>query len=210
MAGHRLAAGRGRRADRGGQRGGGTPRCLPAAGCGADPAKLSLTGIHLGQAVVAILAVLAISGEYSTGMIRITLTAMPRRLTVLAAKAVVVTGLVLAAGTRSPCSASVLAGRLILPGHGFTPAHGYPPLSLGDGPTLRAAAGSVLYLALIALLSLGHRHRRPGLRGGHRPRPRPAVPVPDRRRAHLQPALTRHLEQIGPMTAGLDIQATTG
>ena len=44
-----------------------------------DPAKLSLTGIHLGQAVVAILAVLAISDEYSTGMIRITLTAMPRR-----------------------------------------------------------------------------------------------------------------------------------
>ncbi|MEZ0077168.1 hypothetical protein [Planotetraspora sp. GP83] len=46
---------------------------------------------------------------------------------------------------------SVLAGRLILPGNGFTPAHGYPPLALADGPTLRAAAGSVLYLALIRL-----------------------------------------------------------
>ena len=49
----------------------------------------------------------------------------------------------------------MLAGRLLLPGNGFTTAHGYPLLSLGDGPTLRAAAGSVLYLALIALLSLG-------------------------------------------------------
>ena len=49
---------------------------------------------------------------------------------------------------------AVLAGRLILPGHGFTPAHGYPPPSLGNGPLLRATCGSVLYLALIALLSL--------------------------------------------------------
>ena len=49
----------------------------------------------------------------------------------------------------------MLAGRLILPGHGFTATRGYPPLSLADGPVLRAACGSVLYLALIALLSLG-------------------------------------------------------
>jgi hypothetical protein len=42
-----------------------------------------------------------------------------------------------------------------LSGHGFTLAHGYPPLSLGDGPILRATGGSVLYLALTALLSLG-------------------------------------------------------
>jgi ABC-2 type transport system permease protein len=126
----------------------------PSGGCSIDPAKLSLTGIDLGQAVVAIVAVLVISSEYSTGMIRITFTAMPRRTTVLAAKAAVVTGLVLAAGAIAVL-ASVLAGRLILSGHGFTPAHGYPALSLGDGPVLRAAAGSVLYLALIALLSLG-------------------------------------------------------
>ena len=84
-------------------------------GCPVDTAKLSLTGIELGQAVVAILAVLAISGEYSTGMIRTTLTAMPRRTTVLAAKAAIVSGLVLAAGTVAVLG-SVLAGRLILPG----------------------------------------------------------------------------------------------
>jgi ABC-2 type transport system permease protein len=50
---------------------------------------------------------------------------------------------------------SVLAGHLILPGHGFTAARGFQPVWLSYGPTLRAACGSVLYLALIALLSLG-------------------------------------------------------
>jgi len=180
----------------------------PSAGCGQDPAKISLTGIEAGQAVVAVLAVLAISGEYSTGMIRTTLAAMPRRATVLAAKAATLTGLVLGAGTIAVL-ASVLAGQLILPGHGFTPAHGYPPLSLGDGPVLRAAAGSVLYLALIALLSLGA-----------------ATIVRDSAVAvgavlgllYLFPIIAvvtdphwrRHLEQIGPMSAGLAIQATTG
>ena len=129
-------------------------KCPPGTACPVDTAKLSLTGIEFGQAIVAILAVLVISGEYSTGMIRITLTAMPRRSAVLAAKAVIVAGLVLAAATIA-VGGSLLAGRVILPGHGFTAARGFPLLSLADGPTLRAAAGSVLYLALIALLSLG-------------------------------------------------------
>jgi len=128
--------------------------CPSGAVCQVDTVKISLTGVDLGQAIVAILAVLAISGEYSTGMIRVTLAAMPRRTTVLAAKAAVITGLVLVAGTIGVL-ASVLAGRLILPGHGFSQARGYPVLSLGDGAVLRAAAGSVLYLVLIAPLSLG-------------------------------------------------------
>ena len=184
-------------------------RCPSGIACPVDTTKLSLSGVQLGQAVVAILAVQAISSEYSTGMIRITLTAMPRRSAVLAAKAAILTGLVLAAGTIAVLG-SLLAGRLILPGHGFTPARGFPLLSLGDGPVLRAAAGSVLYLALIALLSLGI-----------------ATAVRDSAVAigvvlgllYLFPIIAgvvtdphwqRHLEQIGPMSAGLDIQATTG
>jgi ABC-2 type transport system permease protein len=126
----------------------------PEAGCAYDTTRISLFGVQVGQAIVAVLAVLAITGEYGTGMIRTTLTAMPRRVAVLAAKAAVLTGLTLAAGTLAVL-ASVLAGRLILPGNGFTAAHGHPLMSLADGPTLRAAAGSVLYLALIGLLSLG-------------------------------------------------------
>ena len=62
-------------------------RCPSGIACPVDTTKLSLTGVEFGQAIVAILAVLAISSEYSTGMIRTTLVAMPRRSAVLAAKA---------------------------------------------------------------------------------------------------------------------------
>ena len=129
-------------------------RCPAGLTCPVDTTKLSLTGVEFGEAVVAILAVLPICNEYSTGMIRVTLAAMPRRAVVVAVKAAIVSGMVLVAGTVAVL-ACVLVGRLILPGHGFSPARGFPPLSLADGPTLRAAAGSVLYLGLIALLSVG-------------------------------------------------------
>jgi ABC-2 type transport system permease protein len=181
----------------------------PSGGCAEDPARISLTGIYLGQAVVAILAVLMVSSEYSTGMIRVTLAAMPRRITVLAAKAAVLTVLVLACGAVAVLGC-VLAGRLILSGHGIDPAHGYPPLSLGSAPVLRATAGSVLYLTLIALLALGA-----------------AAAVRDSATAigtvlgllYLFPIvaavlggshLARLIQQIGPASAGLAIQATTG
>lgn len=174
----------------------------PAGDCGVDPTKVSLSGIQLGQAVVAILAVVTISNEYSTGMVRITLTAMPRRTTVLAAKAAVLTGVVTAAATVAVL-ASLLAGRLVLPDHGS------PPLSLGDGPVLRAAAGTILYLVLIALLSLGV---AAAMRNSAT-----AIGIvlgllyvfPIIAQAVSDPNWRRHLQQIGPMSAGLAIQATT-
>jgi ABC-2 type transport system permease protein len=185
-----------------------TAAACPAAGCGQDPAKIALSGVELSQAVVAILAVLAISGEYSTGMIRTTLTAMPRRLSVLGAKAVTLTALTLAAGTVGVV-ASMLAGRLILPGRGFTRLHGYPPLSLAGGPDLRAAAGSVLYLALIALLALGVAAavRDSAVSIGLVLALLYLFPVIA---SALSPSWSRHLQQIGPMSAGLTIQATGG
>jgi ABC-2 type transport system permease protein len=180
----------------------------PGGGCQVDPAKVSLTGIYLGQAIVAIVAVTAVSGEYSTGMIRLTLTATPRRWQVLAAKAAVVGTATLVTGVVAVL-ASVLAGRLLLDGHGIDAAHGYAGLSLASGAVLRAAAGSVLYLALIALLSLGV-----------------AWAVRDSAVAigvvlgllYLFPIIAgvigdadwkRHLDQISPMVAGMYIQATT-
>ena len=176
------------------------------AGPGLDLARLSLTGIYLGQAIVAILGVAAISSEYAFGVIRITLAAAPGRWTVLAAKAVLVGGLVLAARALAVLG-SLLAGRLILPGRGFTVAHGYALLSLAHGPSLRAAAGSVLYLVLIALLGLGvatavRSSAAVGIVLGLLYLfPIIAAVVPD---AHWQ----RHLQQFAPMTAGLAIQAT--
>jgi ABC-2 type transport system permease protein len=182
-------------------------RC-PSGGCADDPAKISLTGIYLGQAVVAVLAVMAVSGEYGTGMIRLTLTAMPGRTAVLAAKAAIVAGLVLITGTFTVLGA-LLAGGLILPGHGIGPAHGYPAISPGDGPVLRAAVGSILYLALIALLSLG---TAAALREAAA-----AIGVvlgllylfPIIAAVAGNATVSRHLQQVGPMTAGLAIQATT-
>ncbi len=175
----------------------------PAGTCGVDPAKTSLTGVQLGQAVVAILAVLMIGGEYGTGMVHVTLTAMPRRITVLAAKAAVLTGVVTAAATLAVL-ASVQAGRLLLPGQNVAAP------SLGDGPVLRAATGSVLYLVLIALLSLGvativrSSATAVGIVLGL------LYLFPILGQATSDPDWQRHLEQVGPMTAGLAVQATTG
>jgi ABC-2 type transport system permease protein len=183
-------------------------RC-PAAGCHIDPARNSLSGVYLSQLIVAVLAVLAVSGEYGTGMIRVTLAAMPRRLGVLAAKAVTVTAVVLAAGAAGVAGA-MLAGQALLPGHGLTPANGYPDLTLADGAMLRAAAGTALYLALVALLSVGVATavREPAVAIG-------AVLgllflIPIISTAVGDQTWQRHLEQIAPMTAGLAIQDTTG
>jgi ABC-2 type transport system permease protein len=129
-------------------------RCPAGQTCPVDPVKLSLAGVQLGQAVVAILAVLVVGNEYSSGLIKLTLAAMPRRTQVLAAKAAIVTALILVTAVVA-VGGSVLAGHLILPAHGFTAARGFPVPSLAGGPPLRAAVGAVLYLGLIALLGLG-------------------------------------------------------
>jgi ABC-2 type transport system permease protein len=182
--------------------------CPPGVVCQVDPAKVSLTGIDLGQAVVAVVAVLAIGNEYSTGMIHVTLAATPQRVRVLTAKAIVLGALVLPAAAVAVISAA-LAGQLILPGRGFTPAHGYPTLALTDGPMLRAVLGSVLYLTLVSLLSLGvtcivrDAAAAMGVALGLLylfPLLGPA----------FGPGWGWHVLQIAPMMGGLDIQVTLG
>lgn len=174
----------------------------PRAGCGLDPARLGLSGVYLGQAPVAVLAVLAVSGEYSTAVIRTTLTAIPNRPTMLAAKALVLTATVATIGSLTVLACLLVAG--IVLSH-----HGDPRLSLAQGAVLRASAGTVAYLVLIAILSLGI-----------------AALVRDSAAAigtilglfYLPPVLTQmvtdphlhhRLEQVAPMSAGLAIQATT-
>lgn len=128
--------------------------CERGRGCDLDTTVVTLSGVYAGQVAVVVLAALAVTAEYETMMIRSTLAAIPRRGTVLAAKATVVTAAALAAGLPAMLGALV-TGRVVLPGHGFTPAAGYPPLSLADEPVRRAVLGSVLYLGLLALLSVG-------------------------------------------------------
>jgi ABC-2 type transport system permease protein len=90
-------------------------------GSTADPTKLSLTGIDLGQAVIATLAVLAISEEYETGMIRTSLAVVPPRITLLTAKAANLAGLTVPVGLAA-VAGCLLAGRLLLPDAGLNPA----------------------------------------------------------------------------------------
>jgi len=180
----------------------------PSASCAVDTTKVSLTGVQVGQAAVAVLAVLVIGGEYATGMVRVTLAAVPRRCVMLAAKAAAVAGVTAAAGIVAVLG-SLLAGRIFLPGNGFTAAHGFAALSLGNGPTLRAAVGSVLYLVLVGLLSLGV-----------------AFTVRDTAIAIaivlglmyvvrgvsslvLDPTWQHRVDRVAPMNAGLAIQYTT-
>jgi ABC-2 type transport system permease protein len=175
----------------------------PSFECTLDPVRVSLTGVYLGQAVVAILGVLVVGTEYSTGMMRVTLAAVPRRTSVLAAKAGLVVAIVGAVGVPSTVL-SLLAGRWLLPGSGL------PPLDLDTGAVLRAATGTVLYLVLIALLSLG---TATVVRDSAT-----AIGVvlallyvfPVVAQAVADDDLRRHLKQIGPMTAGLSVQATRG
>ena len=185
-------------------------RCGAGARCAIDPTRVSLTGIEAGQAVVALLAVLVISGEYSTGMIATTFIAMPRRWMVLAAKAAVLTGLVLAAAVAA-VAGSLAAGRLILAGHGITAAHGFATMSLAHGPVARAAAGSVLYLALVGLLALAIAAivRDPAAAAGA---VLGVLYVPPVIALFLggEPAWQRWAERYTPTSAGLAILNTTG
>lgn len=171
-----------------------------------DPTKLALVGIDLGQAVIATLAVLAVTEEYGNGMMRVTLAAMPRRALMLGAKAVNITGLTLITGIVA-VAGCLITGRLLLPGAGLDPAHGYALVSLANGPTLRAAFGSVLYLGLIALISLGigTALRDTAVSIGIVLALLYLPPL----LAHLIPDPWRqHIEQLTPMSAGLAIQVT--
>ncbi|HEY5431169.1 MAG TPA: hypothetical protein VIK04_18780 [Solirubrobacteraceae bacterium] len=175
-------------------------------GASQDPTKLSLIGLDLGQVVIAVLAVLAITDEYGAGMMRVTLAAISRRGVMLGSKSVNIAGVALV--TAVPAVAgSLIAGRLLLPDAGLNPAHGYALISIAHGATLRAAVGSVLYLGLIALLSLGigavfrDTAVSTGIALG-------LLYLPPLLAQLVSGPWRRHIQQIAPMTAGLAIQAT--
>jgi ABC-2 type transport system permease protein len=170
--------------------------------CGVDPARHGLVGVQVGQAVVAVLAVLCMAGEYGTGLVRVTLAATPRRGTVLAAKATVLAAVVAAAAAPA-VAGSLLIARIVPPARGI-------PLPLGDAAVLRAGAGSVLYLVLVAGLALGVATavRDSATAIGIVLALLYAYPVVIR--VVSDPAWLRRLERFGPTTAGLAVQATTG
>ena len=112
-----------------------------------DPTSDALLGLVLGQLLLGALGVLAITTEFSSGMIRATFAVAPRRPLVLVAKAAVVGAVTLAAGQLSAFAAFFI-GQAIL----TAPA---PHSTLGQSAVLRAVLMAGAYPALIALIGLG-------------------------------------------------------
>ncbi len=112
---------------------------------GANPIAESLTGVYLAPLTVSILGVLVITSEYPTGLIQATLCAVPRRLRVLCAKAVVLALAVFPVALISTLAA-FLAGQARYGSHG---------VSLSAPGALRAVIGAALFLTVLALLGLG-------------------------------------------------------
>jgi ABC-2 type transport system permease protein len=110
-----------------------------------EPVGRSLGGINLAQLAIGVLGVLVVTGEYSTGMIRSSLMAVPRRLPVLAGKAVVFATATFVLMIVSAFVAFLL-GQAALGSHGTT---------LGAPHALRAVIGVALYLTVIALFAVG-------------------------------------------------------
>lgn len=175
--------------------------------CALDPPKLALGGVRVGQIAIMTLAVLAVTAEFSTRTIQPTLLAAPRRFPVVLAKLGIlaafgaVTGVLGAAG-------SLLAGRVVLPGNGFTAAHGFPPLSLADDLTRRAALGTVVYLTLIALLGAGLGLLIRDTAGALTAALAVTFGSPIVAMFISDPKWQHRLHRFAPMDAGLSIQAT--
>lgn len=110
-----------------------------------DATSTSFSGVFLGQLAVIVFAVLVVGNEYSSGMIRVTLSAVPQRSSLLLAKTAAVLGLVLPVSLLTSFTAFYL-GQALLGDHG---------VSLGDSGVLRAVLGMALYMTFIALFSLG-------------------------------------------------------
>ena len=119
-----------------------------------------------------------------------------------AAKATVVVAAALAAGILAVL-ASLLAARMI------APIHKGAAILFTDGAVVRAALGSVLYLGLIALLSLGIATAVRDSAAGIGIVLALLYMFPLVSLAASDPHLRRHLNQIAPMSAGLAVQTTT-
>jgi len=111
-----------------------------------DPTGVSQSGVAIAELAIVVLGVLCISSEYSSGMIRTSLIAVPKRGRVLAAKALVVAVVTFVVGEVT-CFAAFFAGQALISGHA-------PHAAIGDPGVARAVVGGGLYLAALAVLSV--------------------------------------------------------
>ncbi|MEW2165210.1 ABC transporter permease [Streptomyces sp. NPDC007084] len=110
-----------------------------------DPTFISFAGMTLGQLAMIVFGVLVVGNEYSTGMIRTSLAAVPQRGTFLFSKVAVAAGLAFVVGMVTSFITFFL-GQAVLGSH---------KASIGDPGVLRAVIGGGLYMTLIAMFSMG-------------------------------------------------------
>ncbi|MEU1286287.1 ABC transporter permease subunit [Kitasatospora sp. NPDC005856] len=110
-----------------------------------DATGTSFAGIMLGELAIIVFGVLAIGNEYSSGMIRVTLAAVPQRATLLTGKAVVLGALALVVSLVT-AFVTFFVGQSLLGPHSTT---------IGEPNVLRAVFGAALYLTMLCLFSAG-------------------------------------------------------
>ncbi|MER8101683.1 ABC transporter permease subunit [Kitasatospora sp. NPDC094016] len=110
-----------------------------------DATGTAFSGIMLGELAIIVFGVLAIGNEYSTGMIRVTLAAVPQRGTLLTGKAVVLGAMALAVSVVT-AFVTFFTGQALLGSHST---------SLDQPHVLRAVFGAALYLTMLCLFSAG-------------------------------------------------------
>jgi ABC-2 type transport system permease protein len=116
-------------------------------GGGFEPTELSLNGIYLAQVAAGALGVLTISSEYGTGLIRATLSAVPQRRALLAAKGFVFALATLLVGEILSFLAYGCGQAILSTAHAGS--------SLSQPGVLRAVTGAGLYLTAIGMLGFG-------------------------------------------------------
>jgi ABC-type transport system involved in multi-copper enzyme maturation permease subunit len=112
----------------------------------SDPTGGSISGVSFTQLLIAVLGVLVVSSEYTTGLVRATFSAVPQRLPVLWAKAVLAAAVVLVVGLATVLIAFFTAQAVL--------SAADVRISLGEPGALRAVVGSALYLAVTAVLGV--------------------------------------------------------
>ncbi|MEP7019925.1 MAG: ABC transporter permease [Pseudonocardiales bacterium] len=111
-----------------------------------DPVGLILgAGFQLSQLAICVLGVMVMASEYSTGMIRSSLLAVPKRTPMLLAKSVVFVALVFVVGVLTAFGSFFIGAPIV---------HSKAAVALGDPGVLRAVIGAGLYLAMLGLFAL--------------------------------------------------------
>ncbi|GAA2238983.1 ABC transporter permease subunit [Promicromonospora sukumoe] len=126
---------------------GASPEDQAAMGTMLGGTTVVAAGFEMAALVVAVLGALMITGEYSTGMIRSTFAAVPKRLPAFFGKALVLV-LVTAVLITVSLALSWLVTYPLLNGNDAT-------VDFGDSDQVRALGGTVLYVTLVALFALG-------------------------------------------------------